>query len=122
VPWSGEGFHFHIPDCEDFSISEEDIRIGNRGSFAESDFGSCFFSEDATSRDVIRMDMRIEDIGECESEFREEPQVSLDLISHGVDDNSLMRGCITDDIGIGPRLFVEELAEDNRVHILTGEK
>ena len=111
MPWSREGLHFHIPDCEDFSVSEEDIRTRDRGSFAESDFGSCFFSEDATSRDVIRMDMRIEDIGECESEFREEPQVSLDLISHGVDDNSLMSGCITDDIGIGPGFLIKKLAE-----------
>lgn len=74
---SREGSHFHVPDREDFSISEEDIWIRNLGSFTEGDFGSCFLSEYTTSRDVIGMDMRVEDIAEGESELGEESYISL---------------------------------------------
>ena len=109
---SREGSHFHVPDREDFSISEEDIWIRNLGSFTEGDFGSCFLSEYTTSRDVIGMDMRVEDIAEGESELREEPHISLDLISYWVDDDSLFCLIIGDDIGIGPGFFIEKLAED----------
>ncbi len=110
---SREGSHFHVPDREDFSISEEDIRVRDSSSFTEGDFGSCFLSEDAASCDMIRVDMRIEDIAEAESEFRKEPQISFDLISHRIDDDGFTSCLVTDDIGIGPSFFIKKLAEDN---------
>lgn len=60
------------------------------------------------------MDMCIEDVGESESEFREQPDITLDLIPHWIDDDRLSGGSITHDIGVCRAILVEELAEDER--------
>jgi hypothetical protein len=58
------------------------------------------------------MDVRIEDIDECESQLCEEFHIALDLVSYWIDDDSLSRCCICEDISICPGLLIEELAED----------
>ena len=60
------------------------------------------------------MDMRIEDRDKRESEFAEESYITIDLITHWIDDDRLSSTSITDDIAVCRALLVEELAEDER--------
>ena len=63
------------------------------------------------------MDMSVEDIGECESKFCEDPDVTLDLVSYRVDDDCFVGIIIGEDLCVCPSLLIEELAEDYvRVH------
>lgn len=62
------------------------------------------------------MDMRIDDIGESESELTEESHITLDLVSYGIDDDRFMSLSVSEDVCVGPSLLIEELAEDYSVH------
>lgn len=64
-----ECFDFDTSDIQSLSIREEDIGFYYSSSFAKSDLGSSFFSQKPRTSDMIRMDMGIEDIYECESEL-----------------------------------------------------
>ncbi len=63
---------------------------------------------------MIRMDMCIKDIDKRESEFAEESYITIDLITHWVDDDRLPGGNITDDIGVCRALRIEELTKYDR--------
>ncbi len=66
---------------------------------------------------MIRMDMRIEDRDKRESEFAEESYITIDLIMHWVDDDSLSTRSITDDIGVCRALRIEELTKyERKIH------
>ena len=62
------------------------------------------------------MDMCVEYVGERESELCEKSQISLDLISYWIDDDSFSGYTVSEDIGVGPGFFIEELAEDDVIH------
>lgn len=58
------------------------------------------------------MDMGVEDVGEIQSEFTHDSEVSFDLISNRIDNTDLSRLRVTDNIRIGPGFLIEELAKE----------
>ena len=64
--------------------------------------------------DVVGMDVGIHDLGEGEPELVEQRKVALNLLLNGVDDERLAARAAAQQVGVGARGHVIELAKDHR--------
>src|SRR6185436_3696249 len=67
----------------------------------------------AEARDVIGMQMGIDRLNQLEVELANELQVALDLFQYGIDDQRFAATPAGEQVGVGARNAVEELAEDH---------
>ena len=88
MSWRRECSDTDITELESVLVSEEDVRLGYSCSRSHHNLGSGRSSELSTRSDVIRMDVRIEDIVELQSELPDEIEVTVDLVFDRVDDRS----------------------------------
>src|SRR5215211_6135650 len=68
----------------------------------------------AQSGDVVGMQMGIDSLHQLEVELADELDVTVDLLQHRIDDQRLAAAPTRNEIGVGARDAVEELAKDHR--------
>ncbi len=74
----------------------------------------CVLSRSAPEAgDVIRMKVRIDGLDEFEIEIPQKLNVAIDLLEHGIDDECLSAAAAREQISIGARCAVEQLAKDH---------
>lgn len=112
MSWSREDFDLDRSDRDSISIREEEIRMSCYRTRSHTDLSSCLLTKSPTPRDMIRMDMSIEDMSESISELIDQLKISIDTIQHWIDDEHLSRLGISDEIGVGRALWIEELTEE----------
>ena len=64
--------------------------------------------------DVVGVQMRVDGLDQLEIELAHELEIAVDLLQHRIDDQRLAAMPAGDEIGVGARNAVEELAEDHR--------
>jgi hypothetical protein len=71
-------------------------------------------AERSEAGDVVGVQMRVDGLDELKIEFGDELQIAIDLFQHRVDDQRLAAATAREEIGIGTRYAIEELAKDHR--------
>src|SRR3954454_24456849 len=64
---------------------------------------------------MVGVDMRFERVFERETEFAHQVQVALDRFQHRIDQRGFARFVTGDEIGVGRRLRLKQLAENHSV-------
>src|SRR3954467_4042976 len=67
----------------------------------------------AEAGDVVGMQMGVHRLDQLEIELAQELAVAVDFFQHGIEDQRLAAGAARQEIAVGTRNTVEELAEDH---------
>src|SRR3954467_3062114 len=67
----------------------------------------------AEAGDVVGMQMGVHRLDQLEIELAQQLAVAVDLLQHGIEDQRLAAGAAGQEIAVGTRNTVEELAEDH---------
>ncbi|MGY3405178.1 hypothetical protein ACVWZV_001291 [Bradyrhizobium sp. GM5.1] len=67
----------------------------------------------AEAGDVVGVQMGVHGLDQLEIELAQELAVAVDLLQHGIEDQRLAAGAARQEIAVGARNTVEELAEDH---------
>ncbi len=67
----------------------------------------------AQARDVVGVQVGVHRLDQPEIEFAQELAVAVDLLQHGIEDQRLAAGAAGQDIAVGSRYAVEQLAKDH---------
>ena len=96
------------------AVVESQIRALQRIAVArgDADLATGGLLHPPRARDVIGMAMGIECRGQFQIQFRQQREIAKVLFENGIDDDGLARYRIAEDVGVGRRSSVEELAED----------
>lgn len=116
MSWGRDCSYADITELEDVLVIEEDIWLDDSRSRSHHDLSSGRESEISTCRDMVRMDVCIEDISELESQFSDELQISVHLTPDRIDDECLSPRWLSDEIGVGRALLVKELIKNRCAH------
>src|SRR6185312_9298534 len=83
------------------------------GLFAHHGDAVGAIAQRAEPGDVVGVQVGVDGLDQLDVEFANELQVTLDLVEHRIDDQRLAAAPTGEQIGVGARNRVEELAEDH---------
>jgi hypothetical protein len=101
------------PEGDRVAVPHEPVRGAHAGPLPQDETAAESRPERAARGHVVGVDVGLERLRELELQLLEELDVPLELLPHGVDQQRLARHLVRQEVGVGGRRGVEELAEDH---------
>jgi hypothetical protein len=88
------------------------VRAGGAARLGERDLAAQPLLQERGAGHVVGMDVRLQRPQQLEPELADQGGVAPHLLEHRIDQHRLLRDAVTQEIGVGRRRRIEELAED----------
>ena len=97
-------------------MSQQQIGAGGSAARRERDPAAETLAKEPGGGHVVGVDVRLERVAQPEAEFGDQSRVPLELLEDRVDENRLLRVGVRQEVRVGRRARIEELAKQHGSH------